>query len=162
LAFLARRPESHREGDFLFVHGSPRNPLYEYVYPEDIANEPKMEAVFAGGARYGFHGRTHIPGVFTEDRRFLSPEQVAPCYRRGGRKTLVNVGSGGRPRDGDWRACYALLDGEAVRFRRVAYDVEATVRKIEDSDALAPFLGDRLRQGRELKTAASGQVGRTA
>src|SRR5262245_42663071 len=146
-AFLASRPASHRQGDCLFVHGSPRNPLYEYVFPEDVANEPKMRSVFAGVARSCFHGHTHTPGVCTDDRRFFRPEEVGHGYRLDGRKTLVNVGSVGQPRDGDWRACYALLDGEAVRFRRVAYDVDATARKIRDSEALDRFLGDRLRQG---------------
>jgi len=54
----------------------------------------------------------------------------------------------GQPRDGDWRACYVLLDGDTIRFRRVAYDVEATVRKIHAESELDRVLGDRLRQGR--------------
>src|SRR5262249_38175533 len=100
LAFLASRPASHREGDCLFVHGSPRNPLHEYVFPEDVANEPKMRSVFAGVARYCFHGHTHIPGVCTDDRRFFRPEEVGHCYRLDGSKTLVNVGSAGEPAGG--------------------------------------------------------------
>jgi diadenosine tetraphosphatase ApaH/serine/threonine PP2A family protein phosphatase len=107
-----------------------------------------MAAVFSLVERYCLMGHTHVPGVFTEDLQFLSPEEVDPCYRLDGRKTLMNVGSVGQPRDGDWRACYALLDGDTVRFRRVEYDIEATIRKIRDIDDLDDLLGDRLREGR--------------
>jgi diadenosine tetraphosphatase ApaH/serine/threonine PP2A family protein phosphatase len=54
----------------------------------------------------------------------------------------------GQPRDGDWRACYVLLDGDVVRFRRVEYDVETTVRKVHEAAGLEDFFGDRLREGR--------------
>lgn len=59
-----------------------------------------------------------------------------------------NVGSVGQPRDGDWRACYVLFDGDTIRFRRVEYDVETTVRKIHAEPELDRVLGDRLREGR--------------
>jgi diadenosine tetraphosphatase ApaH/serine/threonine PP2A family protein phosphatase len=146
--FLDHLPRTYRDGDWLFVHGSPRNPLHEYVFPEDIYNAAKLDRIFAEVDRYCFVGHTHVPGIFTEDRRFLSPEEVGHVYRLDGRKTLVNVGSVGQPRDGDWRACYVLLDGEAVHFRRVEYDLEATIRKIHAIAELADFLGDRLRDGR--------------
>src|SRR6266481_10028173 len=45
--FLAERPRSHKENGFLYVHGSARNPLNEYVFPEDIYNQRKMERIFA-------------------------------------------------------------------------------------------------------------------
>jgi diadenosine tetraphosphatase ApaH/serine/threonine PP2A family protein phosphatase len=57
---------------------------------------------------------------------------------------LSNVGSVGQPRDGDPRACYVLLDGDTIRFRRVPYDYEATARKIYAADGLDDSLGDRL------------------
>jgi diadenosine tetraphosphatase ApaH/serine/threonine PP2A family protein phosphatase len=63
------------------------------------------------------------------------------------RKTMVNVGSVGQPRDGDWRACYVLLDGPRVTFRRIEYDVEETIRKIHAVPELDRKLGDRLRRG---------------
>jgi diadenosine tetraphosphatase ApaH/serine/threonine PP2A family protein phosphatase len=65
-----------------------------------------------------------------------------------GRKTMVNVGSVGQPRDGDWRACYVLLDDKTIRYRRIEYDIEATIKKIYDIPDLENFLGDRLRDGR--------------
>ncbi len=146
--FLAERPRSHRENGFLYVHGSARNPLNEYVFPEDIYNQRKMERIFALVERYCFQGHTHVPGVFTENMQFHSPDELDSVYRLDGRKTLCNVGSVGQPRDGDWRACYILVDDETIRYRRVEYDVDATVKKIYAVPELENFLGDRLREGR--------------
>ena len=130
--FLAERPRSHRENGYLFVHGSARNPLNEYVFPEDIYNQRKMERIFALVERYCFQGHTHVPGIFTENMQFLSPEEVEYAYKLDGRKTLCNVGSVGQPRDGDWRACYVLLDDDMIKFRRVEYDWQKTRNKIYD------------------------------
>jgi diadenosine tetraphosphatase ApaH/serine/threonine PP2A family protein phosphatase len=146
--FLAEMPQTYQDGDLLFVHGSARNPINEYVFPEDVYNQRKMERIFPLVKRYCFQGHTHIPGIFTEDRRFASPEEVGYTYTLDNYKTLCNVGSVGQPRDGDWRACYVLLDGDTIRYRRVEYDVEATVRKIHAVPELDKFLGDRLRKGR--------------
>jgi diadenosine tetraphosphatase ApaH/serine/threonine PP2A family protein phosphatase len=147
--FLRARPTTHREGDRLFVHGSPRNPLHEYVFPEDTGNERKMGPIFEAVGRCCFVGHTHVPGVFTEDLQFCSPGEIGYACHLGRGKTLVNVGSVGQPRDGDWRACYALLDGDnTVYFRRVEYDVGATVKKIRDIEGLDDFLGERLLLGR--------------
>jgi diadenosine tetraphosphatase ApaH/serine/threonine PP2A family protein phosphatase len=137
-----------KEDGFLYVHGSARNPLNEYVFPEDIYNLRKMERIFSQIDKYCFQGHTHVPGVFTESLQFYSPEEIDYVYELDGRKTMINVGSVGQPRDGDWRACYVLLDGKTVRFRRVEYDIETTIKKIYDVVDLERFLGDRLRDGR--------------
>ena len=151
--FLAERPRQVREDGFLYVHGSARNPLNEYVFPEDIYNQRKMERIFALVEKYCFQGHTHVPGIFTESLpedlyQFHSPEEIDYVHKLDARKTLVNVGSVGQPRDGDWRACYVLFDGESIRFRRVEYDIDTTVKKIYDIPDLENFLGDRLRDGR--------------
>lgn len=146
--FLAERPRSYREDGFLYVHGSARNPLNEYVFPEDIYNQRKMERIFALVERYCFQGHTHVPGIFTENLQFHSPDEIDYTYRLDGRKTLCNVGSVGQPRDGDWRACYILLDSDTIRYRRVEYDIDTTVKKIYAIPDLENFLGDRLRDGR--------------
>jgi len=146
--FLAEMPRTYREGDLLLVHGSPRNPINEYIFPEDIYNERKMDALFRLVERYCFQGHTHVPGIFTESLSFLSPEDIDYTYRLDGRKVMVNVGSVGQPRDGDPRACYVLLDGDTLHYRRVEYDVGTTIRKIRDNPDLDDFLGERLRQGR--------------
>jgi len=146
--FLAERPRSHRENGHLYVHGSARNPLNEYVFPEDIYNQRKMERIFALVEKYCFQGLSHVPGVFTENYQFVSPEETEYAYKLDGRKILCNVGSVGQPRDGNWRACYVMIENETIHFRRVEYDVETTVKKIYDVPDLENFLGDRLREGR--------------
>ena len=146
--YLAERPRSHRENGFLFVHGSARNPLNEYVFPEDIYNQRKMERIFALVDKYCFQGHTHVPGIFTEGMQFLAPEEIEYTYKLDGRKTLCNVGSVGQPRDGNWRACYVVVDNDTIKFRRVEYDVDTTVQKIYAVEDLENFLGDRLREGR--------------
>ena len=148
LAFLAHMPRTRREGNLLFVHGSVRNPINEYVFPEDVYNRRKMEKLFSMIRQYCFQGHTHVPGVFTSDMTFLRPEEIDFRYQLSDEKAMINVGSIGQPRDGDWRSCYAIVDEPWVTFRRVEYDVEATVRRIHDIAELDPFLGDRLRDGR--------------
>ena len=108
--FLGDLPRSHRIGPFLFVHGSPRNPLSEYIFPEDIYNHRKMERLFQLVDRYCFQGHTHVPGVFTEGFQFYAPEEIDNEYTLGDGKLMINVGSVGQPRDGDNRACYVILD----------------------------------------------------
>ena len=145
--FLGDLPRSHRVGPYLFVHGSPRNPLSEYIFPEDIYNHRKMERLFQLVDRYCFQGHTHVPGIFTEDFQFFSPDEVDLEYPLGEGKLMINVGSVGQPRDGDNRACYVILDdgfandqaessrlvrdgAASVTYRRLPYDIESTIRKI--------------------------------
>jgi predicted phosphodiesterase len=108
--FLGELPRSYRLGPFLFVHGSPRNPLSEYIFPEDIYNHRKMERLFQLVERYCFQGHTHVPGIFTESFQFFAPEEIDSEYTLGEGKLMVNVGSVGQPRDGDNRSCYVILD----------------------------------------------------
>ena len=146
--FLGELPRNHQDGPLLFVHGSARNPLNEYVFPEDIYNRRKMEKIFALIERHAFQGHTHVPGVFTEDFRFLSPDEIEYQYRLTEAKAMINVGSVGQPRDGDRRSCYVILEDDLVRFRRVEYPFEETIKKIYDTPDLDNFLGDRLRDCR--------------
>jgi len=146
--FLGELPRNRREDGILFVHGSARNPLNEYVFPEDIYNPRKMEKIFALIERTCFQGHTHVPGVFTQTLNFLSPEEVGHRYQLTGEKTMINVGSVGQPRDGDRRACYVVLEDDVVTFRRVDYPAEVTRDKIYAIPELENFLGDRLLVGR--------------
>jgi diadenosine tetraphosphatase ApaH/serine/threonine PP2A family protein phosphatase len=62
---------------------------------------------------------------------------------------VINVGSTGQPRDGDPRACYAILDLVTGMYeaRRVAYDFKATGDKIRAAE-LPEVLSSRLALGR--------------
>ncbi len=148
--FLAELPRTHQVDDFLFVHGSARNPINEYIFPEDVYNRRKLEKVFSLIPKYCFQGHTHVPGVFTEDLEFLTPPQLNNVYHLEDRKVMVNVGSVGQPRDGDPRSCYAILDDQqqTVEFRRIAYSISETANKIYEIEDLDNFLGDRLHDGK--------------
>lgn len=146
--FLAGLPRTHREGDVMFVHGSPRSPLNEYVFPEDIYNQRKIERIFGFIQKYCFQGHTHVPGVFTENFRFYSPSEISNSYTLGEQKLMLNVGSVGQPRDSDPRSSYVILDGMEIEFRRVEYDPSPTRLKILSIPELDDFLGDRLLEGR--------------
>ena len=131
----------------MFVHGSPRSPLNEYVFPEDVFNERKIERIFGFIQHYCFQGHTHVPGVFTEKCRFFSPSELSYTYTLGDQKVMVNVGSVGQPRDNDPRSCYVVLDELQIEFRRVEYPFEITKNKILEIPELDPFLGERLAVG---------------
>lgn len=146
--YLGEMPRMHNEEKLLFVHGSARDPTNEYVFPEDVYNQRKMENLFARYDQYCFQGHTHIPGVFTINHDFVSPEECDYTYELRGDKLMVNVGSVGQPRDGDPRACYVILHDEHLEFQRVEYDMETTIQKIYAIDGLDRMLGDRLREGR--------------
>lgn len=146
--FLGELPRIRREEKFLFVHGSARNPLNEYVFPEDVFNQRKIERIFGLVDQYCFQGHTHIPGVFTEDLNFQYPQDIEYKFEMGPGKILVNVGSVGQPRDGDKRASYVVVDGNKINFKRVEYDVSKTAEKIYAIPELDNFLGDRLKDGR--------------
>jgi len=66
----------------------------------------------------------------TESLVFFRPEEIGHEYRLTSEKALVNVGSVGQPRDGDVRACYVVLENDVVRFRRVDYPFEETIRNL--------------------------------
>lgn len=151
--FIGELPRTHVEGDLMFVHGSARRPLDEYVFPEDIYDPLKISHIFELVGRYCFQGHTHIPGVFTTGPEFLSPGvprgETEKAIELPPHKAMVNVGSVGQPRDGDNRACYAILEDDSrVRYRRVEYPFAVTASKIHAIADLDNFLGDRLEKGR--------------
>lgn len=141
-----------REENALFVHGSPFDPVREYVMPRDARNPQKMARLFAKQDRpLCFVGHSHVPGAYTEDGRFLRPDELGGTVRARelGEKVLVNVGSVGQPRDGDPRLSFVMYDGkDKVDFVRVPYDAESAARRIRAVSALPEFLAQRLLVGR--------------
>jgi len=171
--FLGELPIRVKENDVLLVHASPRRPMNEYIFPEDVFTNPqKVIANFERlDARLCFVGHTHQPGVFVDDPYFDPPHELpdSPFYEVDNERVIVNVGSVGQPRDRDARACYvvvyrrpdALEDGteslvaaalsssvQQIEFARVEYDLERTVKKIMAEPSLEDLLGSRLYDGR--------------
>lgn len=135
----ARLPEN----GFTLCHGSLRDPVWEYVRSSAQADATLRIAP----TTHCCNGHTHVPAVYWEGRRRDAAPAPDSAIVLDGR-CLVNPGSVGQPRDGDARASFALLDqdGPTVTFRRAAYDVAETQRRIR-SRRLPPFLADRLALG---------------
>ena len=89
--YLGELPRNHREDNRLYVHGSARRPLSEYVFPEDIYNAKKIESIFSYIQGYCFQGHTHVPGVFLERPTFYSPEELNHVYELSDEKAMINV-----------------------------------------------------------------------
>jgi diadenosine tetraphosphatase ApaH/serine/threonine PP2A family protein phosphatase len=125
------------EGDVLFVHASPREPLYEYVLREDFLDDgfgpsQKAKDMFAAFQWLCFCGHSHRPGVVGQDFQWVRPEELkdATHVLKRGYKTLINVGSVGQPRDAIPAACYCIFD----------YTEPSDVTK---TAKLAPIRGDK-------------------
>ena len=146
--YMGNMPRIYTANGIILVHGSPCDHTREYIYTTDVRNPNKMERIFAKIEHLCFVGHTHIPGIWTEDMTYHSPEELDFTYHITNRQVIINVGSIGQPRDNDNRACYVLFDGSTVRFVKVPYDFEKTVKKIYAIEELDRTLGDRLREGR--------------
>ena len=137
--------------ELTFVHGSPRRPVNEYVFPDDIYNAPsKLQGSFDRFNGLCFVGHTHVPGCFfLEPPDFYSPDDLDDEYEiEPGKKVLINVGSVGQPRDRDNRASYVVVERGLVRFCRVEYDLERVIEKVRAIPELDDYLGLRLKEGR--------------
>jgi diadenosine tetraphosphatase ApaH/serine/threonine PP2A family protein phosphatase len=146
-SWLALQPERRVEGDFTLVHGSPREPLWEY-----LATIPSARAALgAFESRHCLVGHTHVPAVFRDDDGRIASLVVEDGTRLqlDERRCILNPGSVGQPRDGDPRACLMLLDtsGGEVEWRRVPYPVAEAQAAIR-SQLLPALLADRLAVGR--------------
>lgn len=97
-------------------HGSPLDPLNEYVFPPE-AELRAAEFLDLSGADLLILGHTHVPYII-----------------RSGRRWMLNPGSVGQPRDGDPRASYMVVDLEGgavdVVHRRVEYEVEGVATRM--------------------------------
>jgi predicted phosphodiesterase len=133
-----------------FVHASPRKPINEYVFPDDVYTTPgKINALFERVKHICFIGHTHLPGVFLEDPDFYTPPELGGTYPIvEGERAIINVGSVGQPRDKDNRASYVYIEDNEVHFVRLEYDYETTAKKIYETERLDNFEGDRLFDGR--------------
>ncbi len=143
LRALPTRLERH---GITLVHGSPRDPIWEYIIDAGAANQALDDVETRGLAV----GHTHVPVIFKRPANDAESDQSAdPGWRSlRGSKYMVNPGSVGQPRDGNPKACYAVLDldRDSIAHRRVEYDHELTARQIREA-GLPTFLADRLRAG---------------
>ncbi|MES2210645.1 MAG: metallophosphoesterase family protein [Chloroflexota bacterium] len=144
--WLAALPETLSVGDCTLVHGSPRDPMWEYITSVPVARA-NLQAL---GARIGLHGHTHLPMAWIEEDgsiEVVSPGDGSVLGLRG-RRALVNPGSVGQPRDGDPRASYMILDTEedTISWHRTSYDI-GVVQQAMQAAGLPPNLVTRLSVG---------------
>ena len=144
--FLKTLPSSYREENQIYVHASPRDPINEYLMPNDPRELPeKLRENFKRIEWIAFVGHTHVPGRFTPEPAFIRADPDPLTL--GPEKQIINVGSVGQPRDRDPRSCYVLFDGRSIRFRRVEYDHGVTSAKILAAQHHRPFDAHRLAAG---------------
>ena len=150
--FLSELEPSADDGVAMFAHGSPRDPVREYMLPRDITDDAKMKAVFqCMTSPICFVGHSHVPAVYYEDRRIYQPKGTEGPYDLGdvpSVRVIINVGSIGQPRDGDNRLSYVLFDGRHVTFVRLDYDYAEAASAIRSEAGLPDHLADRLAVGR--------------
>jgi diadenosine tetraphosphatase ApaH/serine/threonine PP2A family protein phosphatase len=145
--YLASLPARLEEGHFTLVHGSPRDPVWEYL----TTAEAITESLAHFSTRVCLFGHTHVPIVIDAGGPGLSVTPFVPGERLqlvAGR-IYVNPGSVGQPRDGDPRASYAIVDPDAstIELRRVDYDIVATQARMRAARLPGPLI-NRLAFGR--------------
>jgi putative phosphoesterase len=150
MGFLARMPVTRYVTlggmTFFLVHGTPHDPLDEYL----AADHPDLWQKRLENIQADFVcvGHTHLP--FHLD---LGDTQV------------INPGSIGQPRDGDWRGSYAMVEDGRVSFHRFEYDVEATLRAVRDRGINGEALRvaeQTLRTGGQIASSEPAPPQRTA
>jgi diadenosine tetraphosphatase ApaH/serine/threonine PP2A family protein phosphatase len=158
LAWLRALPQGPVQidgvADIQFVHGSPIDED-EYLVTVRDAVEP----IIATHVPVTFFGHTHLQGSFIANETYL--DAFRPAYKTVGQsetldvplkkelRYLVNPGSVGQPRDGDWRAAFAVVDTDerVVTFCRVPYNLKSAQDRILAAN-LPPRLATRLAAGR--------------
>jgi diadenosine tetraphosphatase ApaH/serine/threonine PP2A family protein phosphatase len=145
LARLHALPLEFVEGRARYVHASPDDPpAWHYILTEQEA----WNAFEACPEPLCFVGHSHVPLRVLLHRGRLEVLDGPVLELRPDARALVNVGSVGQPRDGDWRAAYSLFDPRTGRvfLRRVEYDIESATSKILKA-GLPEILARRLAQG---------------
>jgi predicted phosphodiesterase len=133
-----------------FVHASPRRPINEYIFPDDVYTNPlKVRLLFERVKHVCFVGHTHMPGVFLDEPDFYLPNELNDVYPIvDDEKAIINIGSVGQPRDKDNRTSYVFVKDNKVHFVRLEYDYKTTMKKILAIEQLDNFHAERLQSGR--------------
>ncbi|MBM3118850.1 MAG: metallophosphoesterase family protein [Chloroflexi bacterium] len=144
--YLQNLPLNFCQDDFTLVHGSPREPIWEYLLGSEAAQD--NFAYFE--TAYCLVGHSHVPLIFeffegVAIYRVFPEENGLPL---GENRLIINPGGVGQPRDGDPRASYAIYDtdNQTVYHYRVEYDIAATQKKMTEYGLPLPLIV-RLGQG---------------
>jgi predicted phosphodiesterase len=145
--YLEDLPKTVQKGDFLLAHGSPMEPVMEYVMSTSVAE--KNFSFF--NSQFCLVGHTHVPMAFKQEEDSCTSIALSPGIGlvMHGHRMIINPGAVGQPRDGDPRASYAIYDSEGhmLRLYRVSYDIRATQDKMMQA-GLPISLVTRLEKGK--------------
>ena len=139
-AFLAGLPLVITQAPFTLVHGSLRDPLWEYL----ISTEAALGTLKRLTTRFCLVGHSHIPFICRENGG--SPQFVEftedEVFSLGAERWIINPGSVGQPRDRDSRPSYAIYDSQAgtVERHRVAYPIAKTQEKMRRAGLPLPLI----------------------
>lgn len=138
------------EGKRLLVHGSIYDPVHDYVdEPENPVEAENMIGTLErdfSGFDLCFAGHNHTPFLATKVGTMFPHPGHSTFRIPPGHKAYICVGSVGQPRDRDWRASFATIEGDAITFHRLTYDIVTTQKKLLDN-GMHPFLAQRLAKG---------------
>jgi len=147
--WLAALPMTLAEPPAALVHGSLREPLWEYI-TSGVQARPNLRLLAGRRLILGLHGHTHVPVLWrlTGDELELLRVEDGTRIALDERVVLANPGSVGQPRDGDPRASYLLYDTDRAElvWHRVGYDVGATQSAMRRA-GLPAWLVERLAVG---------------
>lgn len=138
IEYLGGLPDQLVDESFLLVHGSPKEPLWEYIFTYDHV----IEAWARTERSDVLVGHTHLQFSAEAGMGIERPGPDGLNVPLGDRRTLTNPGSVGQPRDGDSRAAYAIYDDESrmVKLYRAWYDISATQRAMADVGLPGPLI----------------------
>ena len=142
--YLSELPKMVTTGGMMIVHGSPRDPLDEYLlirrqYEENL---PHLNTDIT------LVGHTHVPFIFGHESTYLLKDSVVLNLEKG-KKYIINPGSVGQPRDGNNKASCAIYDSKNRKFTlyRLEYDISSTQSKMREHK-LPAYLIERLNWGK--------------
>ena len=128
--FLSSLPEVVRRDDFTLVHGSLREPIWEYL----VSIPSAMETFRLLESRFCLVGHSHIPFLCREGDMLCTFEHFpeGESVGLGEERMIINPGGVGQPRDGDPRPSYAIYDSveQSLHRHRVTYEIAATQDKM--------------------------------
>lgn len=132
--YLRSLPLTLRQGAFTLVHGSPREPIWEYV----LSTQSAQENFAYFDTRFCLIGHSHAPLVFELGQDEVCRFGQLPAHlslKKEKERLIINCGSVGQPRDGDPRASYAILDtGESIIYHyRIEYDIALTQQRMREA-----------------------------
>ena len=126
--YLASLPMIKEVGNFTLVHGSPREPIWEYV----LSPMEAQASLSYFQTNYCLIGHSHVPALFQFEDGCCSQSQLPATLRLGKNRFMLNPGGVGQPRDHNPKAGYAIYDTEfnSISHYRVEYDISTTQEKM--------------------------------